>query len=288
MRRFALGVLVAIALAMVILQSAPGIARFFTPVRTTAGDILAGTGQEGGSAQPGLFARLTGRAAQHREIRALEARVRELSRYEAAARSMAERLEAYEAMLNAIGEPPLKGVTARVTAESGGPFLETMLANAGQLHGVETGYVAVNEGGLVGRVIQLGERSCRILLVSDFNSRIPVMGEVSGVRAILSGDRRRNGVLADLPEEDRFVAGERILTSGEAGVFPRGQVVGTVLSSDDPAGPRRVAFAMHNARGGFVRLLPPAKIAPPEAEPARPEETVAEMGPAPSAEVTSQ
>ncbi|HCX10854.1 MAG TPA: Rod shape-determining protein MreC, partial [Hyphomonas sp.] len=45
----------------------------------------------------------------------------------------------------------------------------------------------LNEGGLVGRVIQLGEYSSRILLITDFNSRVPVMGEVSGVRAIHYG-----------------------------------------------------------------------------------------------------
>ena len=159
-----------------------------------------------------------------------------------------------------MGEPPARGVTARVTAENDGPFAQTILANAGRAQGVEPGAVALNEGGLVGRVIQLGEYSSRILLITDFNSRVPVMGEVSGVRAILYGGRDGLGSLTDLPERDDFVEGERILTSAEGGAFPRGLIVGEVRKVGDDW---RVKFSMAERDGGYVQMIPAPEIRKP-------------------------
>lgn len=258
LRRLGLGVLLVGAIALIAAQTSPDIKAFFTPVRTTASDQLAA------NSRPGLWAQLTGQAARQKRIRELEAEVRDLERWRAAAITMAERLDTYEGILNLMGEPPMRGVTARVAAESDGPFADTMLANAGRAQGVGEGAIAVNEGGLVGRVVGLGERSSRILLATDFNSRIPVMGEVSGLRAIMYGGRDGFGTLTDMPEVENFIDGERILTSGEAGVFPRGLIAGTTFRRDNDW---RVRFAMKSVRGGYVRLLPHVRIPTPEEEP---------------------
>jgi len=258
MRALGYGVLMACGLGLVLIQSAPSINQWFNPVRTSASDQLAsGNGI-------GWLPRITGQTNRNDKIKALEAEIRDLERWRSAAISMAERMEAYETILNLQGEPPARGVTARIVAESDGPFSQTLLANAGQVHGVDDGFVAVNEGGLVGRVIQLGARSSRILEVTDFNSRVPVMGEQSGVRAILYGGRNGRGALEDLPEEDNFVIGERILTSGEGGAFPRGILAGYASMQGKDW---RVEFAMERGGAGYVRLIPQREIPRPEDDP---------------------
>ncbi|MEO0817211.1 MAG: rod shape-determining protein MreC [Pseudomonadota bacterium] len=267
LRRLALVTFIALGVMTVVVQTAPGVTSALMPLRTQASDILVTPTSREQSPEPGFVARLLGHGAKERRIRELEARVQELSRYEAAARSMAARLDAYESMLAAMGEPPAKGATARVVSEIDGPFSETLLANAGRAQGVEEDFIALNEGGLVGRVIHVGERSSRILLVTDFNSRIPVMGESSGVRAIVFGDRDGVGTLSDLPEAENFVAGERILTSGEGGLFPRGYVIGWARAEGESW---RVAFSKAETRGGFVRLIPPQTIPTPEDVPSDP------------------
>ena len=255
MRALGFGILMAGGLGLVLLQSAPSIDRWFNPVRTSASDQLAsGNGI-------GWLPRITGQTSRNEKIKALEAEVRDLERWRAAAITMAERMEAYETILNLQGEPPARGITARIVAESDGPFTHTLLANAGAVHGVEQGFVAVNEGGLVGRVIQSGARSSRILEVTDFNSRVPVMGEQSGVRAIMYGGRSGRGALEDLPEDDAFIAGERMLTSGEGGAYPRGVVAGYAVRQG--AG-WQIDFAMNRGRAGFVRLIPQRAIPKPE------------------------
>ncbi len=248
-----------------IAQTAPQVRERFNPVRTAMGDRLSRTTSND---EPGFIAHLTGEAGNVRRIRALEAEVRELARYKAAAISMAERLETYEEMLNLLGEGDVQGVTARVVAETDGPFERTLLANAGTRQGVEPGSVAVNEGGLVGRVVLIGDHSARVLQVTDFNSRVPVVGEVSGLRAIVRGGNNNLGVLVDLPEAAEFTEGERILTSGEGGAFPRGLVVGEARKIDKEW---RLRFAMQTGRGGYVRILPPRLIETPLGEPMLPQ-----------------
>ncbi|MEQ9317213.1 MAG: rod shape-determining protein MreC [Henriciella sp.] len=259
LRRYALFVALAGLFGILLLQTSPQLRAMVDPARATAADQLTS------SARPGLWDQISGKAARDVRIRELEAEVRELTRYRSVAISMAARLEAYEDMLNIMGEPPVRGVTARITSETNGPFREAILVNAGRLQGVEDGAYAENEGGLVGRVVQLGERSARVLLVTDFNSRVPVMGEASGLRAILFGDRDDLGTLTDLPENGSFVLGERVLTSGEGGIFPRGIIVGEVVRR---GGDLRVEFGMRRSQGGFVRLMPSMKIPTPEELPA--------------------
>ena len=255
LRRYGYFVALAVLVGFLLLQTSPRLRGEIEPLRTTASDQLFHM------TRPSLFEQMTGASAKDRQIAELQARIRELSRYEALALSMTERLEVYEDILNMQGEPDGAEVTARIMAEARGPFAEALLANAGRLHGVAPGYYAENDRGLVGRVVQVGERSSRILKITDFNSRVPVMGESSGLRAILFGGRDGTGRLTDRPESGQFIAGERILTSGEGGLFPRGIVVGSVEPHDDDV---RVDLAMHRGQLGYVRLKGSLQIPKPD------------------------
>ncbi len=255
LRRYGFFIAVAGLLALLLLQTSPRLSSQIEPMRTAASDQLFHM------SKPSLVDRMTGRSARDRRIMELEARVRELAQYEALALSMTGRLEAYERILNMQSEPRDNEVTARIMAEADGPFAEAMLANAGKLNGVQEGYYAENDGGLVGRVVQVGQRSSRILKITDFNSRVPVMGESSGLRAIMFGGRDGAGRLTDRPESGDFMQGERVLTSGEGGIFPRGVVVGFVVLVGDET---RVDLAMANGQLSYVRLKSSNPILAPE------------------------
>ena len=256
LRRYVYFVAIAALLALLFLQTSPQLRERIEPVRTAASDQMFVL------SRAGLPEELAAATGKDRRILELEARVRELAQYEAMALSMAERLEVYQDILNMQGEPEAAEVTARVMAETNGPFAEGLLANAGAQNGVQEGYFAENDRGLVGRVVNVGQRSARILKLTDFNSRVPVMGEASGLRAIMYGGRDGDGRLTDPPETGRFIEGERILTSGEGGLFPRGVVVGWV-GDRDGAEPR-VRLAMNEGQLGYVRLKPSIRIPAPE------------------------
>jgi rod shape-determining protein MreC len=120
--------------------------------------------------------------------------------------------------------------TARVIGTSGGAYSRSVLVDRGSLDGVAKGQAAASGTGLVGRVTEVGERSARILLVTDLNSRIPVVVEPQHERAILAGDNSERASLQYLPPHVKVSPGDRIVTSGDGGVFPPGVAVGIVSS----------------------------------------------------------
>ena len=149
LRRYGFFIAVAGLVALLLLQTSPRLSEGVEPIRTAASDQLFHV------TRPSLIDRLSGASAKERQILELEARVRELAQYKALALTMAERLEVYEEILNMQGEPGGAEVTARIMAETNGPFAEALLANAGATNSVAEGYYAENDRGLVGRVVQV-------------------------------------------------------------------------------------------------------------------------------------
>jgi hypothetical protein len=104
-------------------------------------------------------------------------------------RAAAERNVAHlRSLLNAVDEPALHYVTGSVIADARGPFLRSALINLGRDDGVRVGYAVINGDGLIGRTVDAGSSVARVLLLSDLNSRIPVLVGPGGVRALVSGD----------------------------------------------------------------------------------------------------
>ncbi len=224
-------------------------------------------------------------------VQQLEAENRDLRAWKALAERLAERNARYEALLRMPSDTFGEGadidhsIAAQLVLDSGGPFTRTLVANAGSDHGVRVGYIAVNEYGLVGRVVSVGRRSARVLMLDDYNSRIPVMGEASRVRAVLAGQATQPPELLTRPFEvetprlDFIVGaqslreGERVVTSGDGGLYPRGIPVGVARRGSD--GVWRVALAASRQPIDFVRIIPYAGVETPEQTP------VADAGPPP-------
>jgi len=200
-------------------------------------------------------------------LRAENVRLREqnerLLEWQSAARQLALENASLRQVLNAeVEDQRPTAVTARVVADAGGPFVQTVLVNAGSDQGVAKGMAAVNERGLAGRVIEVGRRSARVLLLTDFNSRVPVMVEPSRDQAILAGDNSREPGLVFLPLNPRLSVGDRVVTSGRGGVLPPGLAVGVVSRVDE----RKVAVTplVDWDRLGYLRLLEYAPVLSPE------------------------
>src|SRR5436853_3534251 len=87
-----------------------------------------------------------------------------------------------------VPEPAISFVTARVIADSGGAYARNVMVNAGRDNGVTRGQAAITGEGLVGRVAEVGSRAARVLLITDLDSRVPVIVDGTGQRAILAGD----------------------------------------------------------------------------------------------------
>ena len=133
-----------------------------------------------------------------------------------------------KASLNWIPDPGASFVTARVVADAGGVYARAVLLSVGPNHGIRKGEIAVDERGLIGRITEVGSRTARVLLITDLNSRIPVMMETSRAHAILVGTNGPRPRLQYWPEGILPQEGERIVTSAEANAFPANLPIGTV------------------------------------------------------------
>jgi rod shape-determining protein MreC len=143
--------------------------------------------------------------------------------------------------------------TARIVTDSRGPFANSRLANAGAELGVRPGNPVMSENGLVGRVVGVTAGASRVLMLTDPASRTPVMVDRTNSRAILTGDGGPNPRLEYLRGQDPVRVGDRVVTSGDGGVFPRGLPVGVAVRGLD--GQWRVVLAADKAPVDFVRIL---------------------------------
>lgn len=143
-------------------------------------------------------------------------------------------------------------ITGRVIGV-GGSFVRSVTLSIGQNQGVRKGMAAVVGEGVVGRVAEVGRRSSRVLLLTDLNSRLPIVIEDTRVRAVLAGDNSPFPHLIYLPADAAITEGQRVVTSGHGGAFPPGLPVGIVASAGE--GGVRVQLFAEMDRREYIRLM---------------------------------
>ena len=204
------------------------------------------------------------RFALAEENRRLRAEVEHLLSWQAEATRLQVENAALRDVLHAQRQRPVPlASTARVIADSRSPFVHTRLLDSGRGEGVEEGMAALGGGGLAGRVVDVGARSSRLLLITDFNSKVPVLVLPSRDPAILAGDNGPLPRLDFLPLNPRVAVGDRVVTSGVGGVLPVGLPVGRAVEVEVAADGVRVAPAadwreLEHVR--LVRMPPPADL----------------------------
>ncbi|MDP5085266.1 MAG: rod shape-determining protein MreC [Yoonia sp.] len=162
-------------------------------------------------------------------------------------------------------DPQLTFVTGVVITDSGSPFRQSVLVNVGARDGIIDGWPTMDGIGLVGRIAGVGQETSRVMLLTDTSSRIPVTIQPSGQKAILAGDNSLNPPLDFLENEALIRPGDRVVSSGDGGVFPADLLVGQVALGTD--GRMRVRLAADYQRLEFLRVLrsqPHEKIEDPD------------------------
>jgi rod shape-determining protein MreC len=187
------------------------------------------------------------------ENRELKKQVLELQRWHDAAIALKNLDLRYESLLRLRTEPPIPMATARVVIDARGPFSDARLADAGSDAGVQVGNPAMSEDGVVGRVVGVTPAASRILLLTDVESRTPVLIDRTNARAILAGDGGPNPKLDFVRGLDAVKDGDVVLTSGDGGLYPRGLPVG--VAARDSLGVWRVRLYSDQAAIDFVRIL---------------------------------
>ncbi len=185
--------------------------------------------------------------------RRLRREIGELEGYRDAFNALKNVNDRYEALLKLKTDPPVPMVTGRTIVDARGPFSNARLVDAGSAAGVQVGDPALGERGVVGRVVGVAPGVSRLLMLTDVDSRTPILVDRSNGRAILTGDGSAYPRLEYVRGRDPVKLGDAILTSGDGGVFPRGLPVGVAVK--DLRGAWRVRLYSDQTPIDFVRVL---------------------------------
>lgn len=253
-QRFLYGGLIALAFALLVMGKADIV--LMERVRTQVTDAL--TPVLGAVSRP--LDTVNGWIFQGRELFAIReenARLRadraRLLHWQAVARKLEAENTTLQGLLGLVPEASTGFTTARVIAVGGGAFVHSLIVDAGDLATVRKGQAVITGEGLVGRVAHVGQRSSQVLLLTDLNSRIPVIVESTRAQAILAGNNSDSPSLVYLTPGTTVEPGDRLVTSGDGGVFPAGLPVGLVASVSE--GLIQVQPFVERYRLEFVRIV---------------------------------
>jgi len=123
-------------------------------------------------------------------------------------------------------ESELDLVSARVLLDEQSPYLNSFVINIGANKDIKNGMAVLDGKNFIGRIVDVNFFSSRILLITDLNSKIPVMSEPSGNHAILSGHGESAPTLEYLSKNHKIQDGDKIYTSGKEGIFSPGIPIG--------------------------------------------------------------
>jgi rod shape-determining protein MreC len=169
------------------------------------------------------------------ENRLLQEELRRLKQENAELRESAQTLERLQRLLLLKGRVSAPMVAAEVVAYSPSAWFRTIVINKGQRDGVKKGFPVVTLEGVVGKVMRISYRSSVVLLVIDRNSAVDCLVERTRMRGILEGEGSGRCYLRYVPRTEDIQVGDRVITSGLGGVFPKGLSMGEVVRVEKKA-----------------------------------------------------
>ena len=148
-------------------------------------------------------------------------------------------------------------VYAKVLVDKDSPYLKTIILNKGSKNNVKIGMAIVDNSYLVGKIIEVNYTNSRALLLSDLNSKIPVLLEPIDVHAVVSGTGKNYGVIEYTKDEyGQKISGKEIIvyTSGYGGLFKSGLPVGKIIT-DDKTKESKVNFFSDFRQLDYVKIV---------------------------------
>lgn len=120
-------------------------------------------------------------------------------------------------------------IVARVIGQESNNFLEYIMLDLGQQHGIEVGFPVVTDQGLVGRISEVTDTTSKVLLITDSSSAVNTILQSSRLNGVVRGTPGGTLIMDYIPQGRVFSVGEVVLTSGLGGRFPKGITVGRVV-----------------------------------------------------------
>jgi rod shape-determining protein MreC len=145
-------------------------------------------------------------------------------------------------------------IIAKILIDKQSPFSRSVIVNKGSKNNIKLGMVALDGQYLVGKVVEVNFITSRILLLSDFNSRIPVTIEPNGIQSILSGTGKDDAIIQYIKDDYIIEDKATVYTSGSGGLFKAGIPIGKIEKIDSN-NEIKVNFFSDFTQLSFVKIL---------------------------------
>lgn len=218
------------------LQSSPvkdlvrGWGLFFLKPVFIAGDVVSDTAEDAFQAGARFWRAFQTETRKEERIAELEAEVRRLG-------EAAKENERFKKLLDFKDSLQGRRIPARVIGWDPSPWRKTILLDKGAAAGIQKDMAVMVPEGLVGRVIETGPGSARVILLTDPDARVGGVADQSRAQGVISGNGSNRLTMGYLELEGGVAVEETVLTSGVGGLFPKGIKIGRILSlSRDDAG----------------------------------------------------
>jgi rod shape-determining protein MreC len=143
----------------------------------------------------------------------------------------AEHGKRLEVLLQFKEKAPSELVAAQVISSGGNENSHLVILDKGQEAGLRPDMPVMVPDGIVGKVLRVFLHSSQVLLLTDENSGVACLLESSRLHGILRGQNKSLGLLTYISNDEKIHIGERVYTSGEDQVFPKGLPVGVVVEA---------------------------------------------------------
>ena len=146
---------------------------------------------------------------------------------------------------------------AKVLVDKDSPYLKSIILNKGSKNNVKIGMAIVDNSYLIGKIIEVNYTNSRVLLLSDLNSKIPVLLEPIDIHAVVSGTGKNHGVIEYTKDDyDQKIKDKEIIvyTSGYGGLFKPGLPVGKIIN-DNKTNENIVNFFSDFRQLDYVKII---------------------------------
>ncbi len=157
---------------------------------------------------------------------ALRWRVRELSREVAELRDTKNENQRLRHILNFKQSSQYELLPAQVIGRDARNWYSSVVIDRGTRDGVKPDMAVIGDDGVVGKVIESAPEVSTVLLIVDKRSRIGGIVERTRENGVMEGTSFNTCRLSYLPRRAEARAGDRVLTSGLGGIYPKGLYIG--------------------------------------------------------------
>lgn len=180
------------------------------------------------SALSGIWRQYFALVGLQRENEALRQRILELEREAVRVGEIEQTNQRLTSLLGFRGTLEGPAIAAQVIGKDPGPLFRSFTINRGKADGVRKGMAVVSPHGVVGQVLTASSHAARVLLITDHNSGIDAVVQRSRARGIVEGALDEGCLMKYIRQGEDVQVGDRVVTSGLDGIFPKGVVIGRI------------------------------------------------------------